>query len=486
LLPKLGGYTDSYGNEIPLGQGLPLQSDLGRCAESIIVFLRQWSDVTKQLTHRQAGGTKTIKRSTRTGKPERVSVCSVADSGARRGSTFDMARFVNELTGPKHDVDEVVNLLEGAKPIPDHVMNIPVDENRYRVDDDMERLWEHVTCQHLDLNETLGTHHRDLGPYMFVDLLSSENSNLEHLNTRTGALVNPEIAKAAKQGYSMQDDESDADDNGTHEESVHHASPWGAPAGGPADGDPLSNSFGLRLVEWPVDLVGSGPSSSSTFVSYFSETDRLVSRSSLQGLPPLPWSFGTDQRNGIVLDVPAPGVAPFHCLFTKAHAQDMTPCIVALGGRWVPTYIVCPKYQPIQVHNGYRLVCHQWNFELRIVPTGLHSSMLQILTDEGDVFDVPPEGCHVGAGNRSRQIPNQPSFPTLKFALKHRLKDMSAVHLALNYHPPSNRWTLIDHSPEPFGTLILLKTGTAYPLSHGLRVKLGPVILETAITRQLM
>jgi len=296
-------------------------------------------------------------------------------------------------------------------------------------------------------------------------------------------LSNPDFAKAGKEGYKLQEDGTDSDAEDSCHESpgpLNSGGLWQGPSS--PDADSLSAAFGLRLVEWPVHLVGSGPDSSSSFVSYFSETNRCVSMRDLQGLPPLPWSFGTDSRNAIILDVPSPGIAPFHCLFTQARAQGRRACIVALGGPWVPTYIVCPKYQPIHVHNGYRLVCHQWNFELRITPTGLHSSKLQILSDEGDVFDVPPEGCHVGAGNRSRQVPNQPSFPPTKFALKHRLKDMSAVHMALNYHVPSNRWTLIDHSPEPLGTLIVLKTGTAYPLSQGLRVKLGPVILETVLT----
>lgn len=241
----------------------------------------------------------------------------------------------------------------------------------------------------------------------------------------------------------------------------------------------LSNSFGLRLVDWPREPAG--VETSSTFLRYFANSGRSLSRECLTGLPFLPWSFGSDERNSIILDIPGPGVAPFHCIFTQARAQPKRPCIVSLGGPLVPAYIVCPKYQPIPLQNGDRLVCHQWNFELRIVPSGLHTTTLQILTDEGDVFDVPADGCHVGAGNRSRQVPNQPIFPTTKFALKHRLKDMSAVHMAFNYHPPSNRWTLVDHSPEPLGTLLLLKTGIAYPLSHGLRVKLGPLIFETML-----
>jgi len=144
-----------------------------------------------------------------------------------------------------------------------------------------------------------------------------------------------------------------------------------------------------------------------------------------------------------------------------------------------PTYIICPKYQPLQVQNGDRLVCHQWTFELRIQPTEKpHESSLSILTDEGDVFKVPVEGCHVGAGNRSRHLDLQPAFPHAKFALKHRLRDMAAVHVAFFYHPSMDRWTLVDHSPDPLGSLLLLKPGMAYPLSHGLRVMIGPLILE--------
>merc|ERR1712032_1570670 len=120
-------------------------------------------------------------------------------------------------------------------------------------------------------------------------------------------------------------------------------------------------------------------------------------------------------------------------------------------------------------------------FEVRIVPTGLHSSSLSLLSDEGTTFDVPMEGCHVGAGNRSKQTKFQPSFPQHKLALKHRLKDMAAIHMAFFYHMPTNRWTLVDHAPDPLGTLLLLKSDTAFHLSEGMRVKLGPVVLEVVV-----
>jgi hypothetical protein len=324
------------------------------------------------------------------------------------------------------------------------------------VDEESERVWEHTTGQFLDLIETLDVHHRDLGPYVFLDLEAPDNAEMSSMTK--GGLVNPLIAEAAKEKYVIEDDPKTP--------SGPNAITLGQ----------LSDSFGLRLVQWPDDTVGRGPNSSSTFVSYFSGTSRTISRRCLQGLPALPWSFGSDDRNAIIIDVP--GVSAFHCMFTQARAQPHRACIVSLGGSLSPTHIVCPKYQPIPIQNGDRLVCHEWNFEMRVVPTDLHMSSLQILTDEGDIFDVPTEGCHIGAGNRSRQEPNKPHFPQTKFALKHRLKDMSAVHMALHYHAPTDRWTLVDHSPDPLGTLLLLRTGHAYPLSHGTRVKLGTVILE--------
>merc|ERR1711957_266976 len=114
----------------------------------------------------------------------------------------------------------------------------------------------------------------------------------------------------------------------------------------------------------------------------------------------------------------------------------------------------------------------------------LHSSSLSILTDEGDAFEVPLDGCHVGAGNRSRHLENQPCFPPTKFALKHRLTGMAAVHLAIHYHAPTDRWTLVDHAPDPLGTLLLLRPGVAHPLSHGSRVKMGPFVVESALQHQ--
>merc|ERR1711871_207472 len=44
LLPKLGGYVDSTGLEVHRGKGLPLLTDPACCAESLLVFLRQWCE----------------------------------------------------------------------------------------------------------------------------------------------------------------------------------------------------------------------------------------------------------------------------------------------------------------------------------------------------------------------------------------------------------------------------------------------------------
>lgn len=466
FLLLVGGYTDTNGVEVLAGYGLPLQSNIPRCAESLLVFMRNWSEGVAARLDDDIGE---FASATNRGSTQRVSVVL---HDVSRASEFNMLEFMDQIAGPKHSVREVVDMLEGATPIPEHVLKAPVEDKRYRVDDKTVRHWELSTKLHHDLIEALDEHHRDLGPYVHIDLEKPDGLQAawggKAAKRSETTLINPDIAAAARKGYDMRD--SDSEDNELD-------SP-------PQDANgPLSDRFGLRLVQFPKE-VGSGESSESTFVRYFSQDGRLVSRDYLQGLPSLPWSFGHDERNTIIIDVPGSGLASFQCLFAHCKAQPNRPCLIPMGGPMAPTYIVCPKYQPLQVQNGDRLVCHQWNFELRILPTGLHMSTLFLLSDEGDSFEVPTDGCHVGAGNRSRQSPNQPSFPKTKFALKHRLKNMAAVHMAFHYHAPTNRWTLVDHSPEPDGTLLLLKTGTAYPLSHGLRVMLGPVVLETVIKHQ--
>lgn len=390
-----------------------------------------------------------------------------------------MSSFMDRIQETGHSAKEVVALLEGARPIPSHVLTVPVPLERYRIDTEMTRRWELVTDQYGDLKELMQAHHRDLGPYVHLRLDQPEQW-AEHLKSQpreAWCLVNPDIVKKAAKGYVIEDEDSDDDEEDDTFEELKDP-------GAPRD---VSDSFGLRLVEWPEELGAGASCTASTFVRFFSEEGYLVSRFHLQGLPKLPWLFGSDERNTIIMDIPGTGtgIAPFHCIFQRSNVQPLRACIVPLGDPMAQSYIICPKYQPLQVQNGDRLVCHEWMFQLRIEPTeNAHVSALSLLTDEGVVYKVPFEGCHVGAGNRSRQLENQPTFPSAKFALTHRLKDMAAVHLAFHFSPPMNRWTLVDHSPNPLGALLLLQPGVAYPLSEGLRVKLGPVVLEVADTQR--
>merc|ERR1712032_492073 len=461
LLPHLGGYVDSGGCEVLAGRGLPLLTNIPRCAESILVFLKQWSAAAELADE-------IIKA-----KPPETN----RYSRKQRASNFNLREFMGEVGATGHDVNDVVNLLEGAKRIPQHVLNVEAEERRYRITEEWQRAWEVLVNKYNDLNEFVDINHRDLGPYVHLplehpDQLAAILGNDLSVPREATCIVNPKIAAAAKNAYVIgDDDDEEADDSPSHRETPSPISD--SFAGTSRD---LSDVFGLKLVVSPPNLG----SNDSTFVQFFSEKSCLC-RDSLRGLPALPWSFGSDEKNAIIVDVPGPGLAPFHCMFIQSKKISSRACIVPLGGPMAPTYIVCPKYQPIEVENGDRLICHQWTFEVRIVPTGLHSSSLSLLSDEGTTFDVPMEGCHVGAGNRSKQTKFQPSFPQHKLALKHRLKDMAAIHMAFFYHMPTNRWTLVDHAPDPLGTLLLLKSDTAFHLSEGMRVKLGPVVLEVVV-----
>lgn len=311
--------------------------------------------------------------------------------------------------------------------------------------------------------DLLETTHRDLGPYVHVDIREPEQLAAAWGNQPKEArwLVNPIVAAAARCAYQTKTYDSDEDDDPVAKLDV------------PQD---VSNGFGVRLAECPPEI--SGKNSRSTFVRFLSEDGRVISRRGTQGLPQLPWSFGSDVRNTVVVDVHDEGVAPFHCVFAKSFIQPARVCVVPLAESAAATYVVSPKYQPLQVRNGDRLVCLQWVFELRLRLVGPHTTALSILTDEGVVFEAPMDGCHIGAACPSRQMRHQPSFPPTKLTLDHRSQDMPGVHVALHYEPPMDRWTLVDHSPDPMGTLLLLKTGVAYPLSRGLRVKMGTLTLE--------
>lgn len=456
LLPTMGGYVDSRGQQVAPGEGLPLHSNPERCAETLLVFLRRWCDLVLGAEEEDAA---------RDAKRELKS-----DSTLRRGSQFLIEHFVSKLMETGHSTKEVVDLLEGATEVPRHVLEVSDDGRRYRVDDNMVRSWELLTAQYLDGIDALEDRQRDLGPYIQVDLDRPEEM-AKYLQVDTkGAwhIVNPEVAKAAARYYQLDDDEEqDVQDQATLTMQYD-----------------ASDVLGLKLVEWPAELNPEG-NTGSTFIRFFSQEGKRISRFFMQGLPPLPWSFGSDERNTIIMDIEHRyGVAAFHCIFARARAQPKRPVIVPLGDPMSPSYVVCPKYQPLQVRNGDRLICHQWTFELRLEPKGPHLDQLQILTDEGTVFEVPFEGCHMGAGSRSMRVDYQPYFPPTKFVLTHRLMNMAAVHVVFQYTAGLNRWMLMDHSPDALGTLLLLKPGVAYPLSAGLQLKLGPLILQVVSEMQ--
>jgi hypothetical protein len=341
---------------------------------------------------------------------------------------------------------------------------VPAEQRRYKVEDGARRTWELLVEQFYDLVELVEEGSRDLGPYVRVEIDRPETVEAAWGGSQPATaccLTSPEIARAAR----------------THLLEQRAAPGEELPEALAVKRLHASDSFSLALVEFPPELAS--PDAGSTFTSFFAREGRRISRTGLPGLPQLPWTFGSDRRNTIVVDVPGVTVAPFHCIFAPSRAQPWRTCIIPAGNRMSPTYLICPKYQLLEVHNGDRLVCQQWTFELRISGTGSdHVSGLTILTDEGEEFKVPMDGCHVGAGNWSKQIRHQPSFPPTKFPLKHRLRDMAAVQFALVRNGACDRWMLVDHSPDPQGTMMLLRPGVAYPLSEGMRVKIGPLVVE--------
>lgn len=424
--PLLGGFVDGAGFNVPPAEGFRPKSNASRTAESVLVFLRSWVDAVAQYeTELEA-------------KEKHREI-------ARQNGTDPGGWRVPDVQGA-----DIVGLLEGEIDIPDEVLNIPCEKQRYAVSDQQKRVWELGSRRLHNLVEHLCFRDRDLGPYINVK---------------------PEAPETLAAAWGLQAP-------GNREQSSLPLQPKQ-----PEIRHDISDSFGLKLVEWPPEAAD------STFVRFFAPAadgteGRHIARGDLEGLPPLPWSFGSDQRNTVIVDVADEKLAHFQCLFTTSHIQPNTPCVAPLGDPFVaPMYILCPKYQHLPVKNGYRLICHSWVFECRIVPTGLHTSSLSLLTDEGEVFEVPSSGCHVGAGHRSKQLEHQPSFPTTKMALKHRLQGMSTVHMAFHYNQLADRWTLVDHSPGPFDTLLQLKPGHAYPLSSGLQIRFGKVTLEAVIYR---
>lgn len=193
LLPKFGGYVDSTGVEVPLGAGLTLDSNVGRAAETLLAFLRQWCDLVDALdaapmARGQGQGAR------RAALPRRTSF-------AKRGSEWMQNAFLSDMFASGHSVADVEAMLEGEKPIPDHVLNVPQPTQRYRINDETRRRWELMTEQEYDLLETQGTT-RDLGPYIHVCLddpqsLAAAWGMSGSRPASTWCLVNPEMAAAA-------------------------------------------------------------------------------------------------------------------------------------------------------------------------------------------------------------------------------------------------------------------------------------------------
>jgi len=465
LLPKFGGFVDATGVEVPIGCGLALLSNLPKAAETILVFIRQWADLVSAAEEEEA------QQKRKGGMSQRSSLLDV-----KRGSMWHPAAFMDRIMDTGHDSADVEELLEGARQIPEHVLTVPSLDRLYNISDERRRMWELMTWQDLDDTDLLERWHRDLGPY--IDLRLDDSASLaaawDQRSCDTWCLVNQEVTKTGAIGWQrFKDNEGDSDDDAANDRGEFDA--WvSRPRKIHLQSD-VSNVFSIKLVDYPKSWGTSD--SSSTFIRFFSEEGRQISRKCLQGLPPLPWSFGKDPRNAIIMDTPGIGVAPLHCIFKQAATQPGLACIIPLGEPTTPSHIVCPKYQPLQIRNGDRLICEQWRLELQIRPAGNLSS-LTILTDEGGKYEVPHEGCHMGAGTSSRRLAYQPIFPDAKFVFNHRLSRLASVHVAFYYHTPMNRWTLVDHSPNPFGTMLLLRTGMAYPLSVGLRIKMGDVVVE--------
>eukprot|EP00931_Biecheleriopsis_adriatica_P018175 TRINITY_DN1280_c0_g1_i1.p1 TRINITY_DN1280_c0_g1~~TRINITY_DN1280_c0_g1_i1.p1 ORF type:complete len:794 (-),score=166.52 TRINITY_DN1280_c0_g1_i1:99-2480(-) len=457
FLLKLGGYIASNNVEVPIGQGLPLLTDVNRTAESLLRFVRQWCKLSTELKE-EAASTQNQD--------------SFKKKSVKRASKFKMDTFLDAMTQTGHSVNDVIELLEGAKRIEDHVLRVPASEQRYRVDADMIIRWELLTRRNQDLQENIPISDRDKGPYITLPTLITEDDlkavwrGLYH--DGASFLVNSEVYHAAKEKYFMNEDDSE------EEELVHLSS-----------GDDVSDFFGFKLIEAHQDLDSS--SRPSLFLSFLRGENTLTSRRQLPGLPALPWCLGTDPRNTMVLDLEAQGLAPFHCILKKAAAQERRVCIAPLHGDRGESYIVLPMYQPIQVRDGYHLRCHDWLFELNIEHDyETNTSALTIMTEDGTSFQSPFEGCHIGVGTLSRKRPYQPAFPTAKMVLTSRTEKMQEVHLVFLYEPPTNRWTVVNHCPDERGGLMVLSTGTSYPLSLGLRVRLGPLLLECALDEQFV
>jgi len=176
------------------------------------------------------------------------------------------------------------------------------------------------------------------------------------------------------------------------------------------------------------------------------------------------------------------GVDPFQAILVHMNKQECRVGILPLGDplRDSPTMVVCPKFQHLQIRDGTRIQASGWRFECRISREdplegkGGPRSRMVLLGEDGTVYRVPREGCHVGAGHRSHQTQFEPAFPQPKWSLGARLEGISQVHFAIHYTEVADRFTIVDHSTELFSTKITPSPMHVMPLSPGLRVEIGP------------
>eukprot|EP00928_Gymnodinium_smaydae_P087355 TRINITY_DN7162_c0_g1_i1.p1 TRINITY_DN7162_c0_g1~~TRINITY_DN7162_c0_g1_i1.p1 ORF type:complete len:657 (+),score=137.35 TRINITY_DN7162_c0_g1_i1:182-2152(+) len=245
LLPKVGGFVEASGVEVPVGTGLTLLSNPARAAEALLVFLRQYSDIfeegrgTRASAARSSGGSK---RST-------------------RASLWRADLFLQDMNSTGHAVEDVHNLLEGATEIPEHVLKVPLAAERYRITDEQRRQWEVSTKQDLDVLETLQHNHRDLGPYIHLDL--DDKQALKKLwgnvdPTVVNCITHPEVQDAALESlrrlgtHGLPVEESDSEYDSDPDPNVRSERNRLPP------GVSISDAFGLKLVDYQgrAELIG--------------------------------------------------------------------------------------------------------------------------------------------------------------------------------------------------------------------------------------
>merc|ERR1712048_643197 len=111
------------------------------------------------------------------------------------------------------------------------------------IDDDKRRSWELITRQDYDTFETLDMNHRDLGPYLNLNI-----SDMDAVKAAWGnhsrdmwCLINPEIVQSANNGWSkVEEFASDA------------SSPRRAKLSKIGNKN-ISDALGLKLIEYPPE-----------------------------------------------------------------------------------------------------------------------------------------------------------------------------------------------------------------------------------------